>query len=154
VAAALPGPGDVPAGWEPSGKPRHESSGDDGRIAFGTAGFQALDLDGAVGFTISSYATTADAIARFTVLKGQYGSAAGPITMAGTEQAFAAKGCITENFCSGTIVARVGQAVVTININTRDSRAPDPRMLNTAARMQIERVRQAQQGHTPTAKAI
>ncbi|MGN9796217.1 hypothetical protein ACTMTU_34730 [Streptomyces sp. OZ13] len=73
--------------------------------------------------------------------------------MTGTQQAFAAKGCITENFCSGTIAARTGQAVVTVNINTRDDHAPDPRMLNTAARMQIERVRQAQQGHTPTAKA-
>lgn len=156
VAGALPGPEDVPAGWVAAGTPRRDGTAqDDGRIAYGTSGYQAPDLDGAVGFSITSYTSAADAIDRFAFSKTQYKGSVDALTMTGADQAFAAQGCVMENFCSATIIAQAGPVVLSVNINTKthDYRAPDPRILNSVARMQIERVRQAQHGQTPTAQA-
>ncbi|MFD9223668.1 hypothetical protein ACFWDI_27545 [Streptomyces sp. NPDC060064] len=156
VDVALPGPEDVPDGWVAAGTPRRGGTAqDDGRIAYGTSGYQAPDLDGAVGFTISSYTSTADAIDHFAFSKTQYKGGVDPITMTGADQAFAAQGCVMENACSATIIAQSGPVVLSVNINTKthDYRAPDPRILNSAARMQIERVRQTQHGKPPTAQA-
>lgn len=54
--------------------------------------------------------------------------------------------------CQALIQLRVGTAIVVVSIDTDGPTAPDPRLLNSAARMTVERVRQTQRGHTPTAK--
>ncbi|MCH0562134.1 hypothetical protein [Streptomyces sp. MUM 2J] len=154
IAKALPTPDAVPPGWETAGEPRlFNDTGESGRLAFGRTGYRAPDLDGAVGFSISSYSGTADAMAGFSEFKAQYGDATRPTSIVGADQAFARSGCITERACSATIVVRAGSVVLMVNINSDAGEAPDPKILNSVSRMQVARAQQVERGEAPTAKA-
>ncbi|ATW48329.1 hypothetical protein [Streptomyces peucetius] len=131
----------------------YNDSGESRRLAFGHTGYRAPDLDGAVGFNISSYSDAADAMAAFSKLKADYGDTTRPTSIFGADQAFAGSGCITEHACSATIVVRTGALVLMVNINSDADEAPDPKVLNSVTRMHVARARQVERGEAPTVKA-
>lgn len=156
VAAALPGADAVPSGWTKAQAPqRDDAAHDAGRKAYGTVGYEAPDVDGTVSFSISSFSGPAAASDHLAFSRTQYDSGVASITVTGADQAFSAHGCLVESLCSASIHAVVGATVVSVDIDvdTQDYRSPDPQILEAVARMQVERVRQIQQGEAPTAKA-
>ncbi|MEU2675099.1 hypothetical protein ABZ622_41150 [Streptomyces sp. NPDC007164] len=155
IKAVLPAPGDVPAGWEPAGTPRYSGPEPaDGLVASASRGYAASDLDGAVGFNVKSFKSPAAAIGHVTQKKKQFGGAEQrPVQFTGVDAAFSASYCMGDSYCSTSINVRVGPAVAFVNINTNVRPAADPRILNPAMRMLVERIRQAQQGQEPKAKA-
>ncbi|MGA5425112.1 hypothetical protein [Streptomyces lavendulocolor] len=156
VRVVLPGAGDMPQGWEKSGSLRlHGAEPKEGLLALGTQGYAASDLEGTVGFGVQSFQTPAGAIARYTMKKSQMSTArVGPAQIPGVDAAFTASYCMGGNYCSTSINVRVGPVYAYVNINTDGPAAADFRILNSATRMLVQRIQQAQQGQAPTAKAV
>jgi hypothetical protein len=156
VRAVLPDSGDVPPGWEKSGTPRlHGANPEDGgSLAFGTQGYAATDLEGTVGFGLQSFRTRAQAIDRYTESRSQMASAqVGPAQIPDVDAAFMASYCIGKNYCSSSITLRLDSVFAYVNINTDGPVAADPKVLNSVTRMFAQRIRQAQHGQPPSAKA-
>lgn len=156
VRAALPEAGDVPAGWEKSGTLRLlGASPEKGLVALGTQGYAATDLEGIVGFGVQSFQTRADAIEGYTMVKSQLASAQiGPVQIPDADAAFAASYCQGKDRCSTRITVRLDSVVAYVNINTDGPAAADAKILNSVTRMLAQRVRQAQSGQTPSARAV
>ncbi|MGA5558832.1 hypothetical protein [Streptomyces lavendulocolor] len=156
VRAVLPGAGDVPQGWEKSGSLRLlGAEPKEGLLALGTQGYAASDLEGFVGFGVQSFQTPAGAIARYARTKSQMGTAQiGPAQIPGVDAAFTASHCLSQNHCSTSITVRVGPVYAYVNINTDGPEAADSKILNSATRMLVQRIQQAQQGQAPSAKAV
>ncbi|MGW7081859.1 hypothetical protein [Streptomyces sp. NPDC054866] len=156
MQAALPNLEDVPPGWEKAGTPRLLGANpkDGGIRASGTQGYAAPDLEGTVGFRIESFQTRAQAIGRYAQKKSQMGSAQlGPAQITGTDAVFSASYCIGKNYCSTSINFRLAAVFAYVNINTDGPAAADAKILNSVTRMLAQRIRQAQQGQSPSAKA-
>ncbi|GAA4910101.1 hypothetical protein GCM10023237_32580 [Streptomyces coeruleoprunus] len=155
ISRVLPGPDAVPVEWERSGGVRLEGGpGPDGRLAYGHVGYRAPDLDGVVGFTVRTYAGVPGAVAGLRETEGQYGEATTPVSLGTADEAFSRSGCLGRSeLCSATVVARAGSAVVSVNINSDTGVAPDPGILDSVARMMVERVRQVQRGEAPSVRA-
>ncbi|MFC4611554.1 hypothetical protein ACFO9E_27775 [Streptomyces maoxianensis] len=155
VQAVLPDLDDVPPGWEKSGTFRlHGAAPDEGMLASGTQGYTATDLEGVVGFGIQSFQTRAQAIQGYTEKKSQMADAQfGPAQIPDIDAAFTASYCIGENYCSTSINLRLDSVYAYVNINTDGPAAADAKILNSVTRMFVQRIRQAQRGQSPSAKA-
>ncbi|WP_433121518.1 hypothetical protein [Streptomyces lavendofoliae] len=156
VRAVLPGAGDVPKGWEKSGSLRlHGAAPKEGLLALGTQGYAASDLEGTVGFGVQSFQTPAGAIGRYTMMKSQMSTARiGPAQIPDVDAAFTASYCMGGNYCSTSINVRLGPVYAYVNINTDGPAAADSKILNSVARMFVQRIQQAQHGQAPSAKAV
>ncbi|CAM5445814.1 hypothetical protein SAFG77S_00911 [Streptomyces afghaniensis] len=156
VRAVLPDSDAVPPGWEKSGTLRlHGANPEDGgSLAYGTQGYAATDLEGTVGFGLQSFRTRAQAIGRYTESKSQMASAqVGPAQIPDVDAAFTASYCIGKNHCSTSITLRLDSVFAYVNINTDGPAAADAKILNSVTRMFAQRIRQAQNGQPPSAKA-
>ncbi len=156
IQAVLPDLDDVPPGWERSGTLRlHGANPKDGGIlASGTRGYAATDLEGDVGFGVYSFHTRAQAVTRYTEKKSQLANAQlGPAQIPDTDAAFTASFCVGTNPCSTSINLRVDSVYAYVNINTVGPAAADAKVLNSVTRMFVQRIRQAQHGLSPSAKA-
>jgi hypothetical protein len=156
VQAVLPGLEDVPQSWEKSGALRVQGADlkDGGILASGTQGYAANDLEGVVGFGIQSFRTRAQAIGRYTEKKSQMaGAQLGPVQIPDVDAAFTASYCIGKKYCSTSFNLRVGSVYAYVNINTDGPAAADAKILNSVTRMFVQRIRQAQHGLSPSAKA-
>jgi hypothetical protein len=156
VQAVLPDLDDVPPGWEKSGTLRLQGANPEngGILASANQGYAATDLEGTVGFGIRSFQTRAQAIGRYTESKSQMASAqVGPAQIPDVDAAFTASYCIGKNYCSTSINLRLGSVYAYVNINTDGPAAADAKILNSVTRMFAQRIRQAQHGQSPSAKA-
>ncbi|ORT55662.1 hypothetical protein BKD26_31705 [Streptomyces sp. CB03238] len=151
----LPDLGDVPPGWEKSGTLRLLGAApEEGLLALGTQGYAATDLEGTVGFGVQSFQTRADAIERYTMKKSQMaGAQLGPAQIPDIDAAFTGSYCIGEDYCSTSINLRLDSVFAYVNINTDGPAAADAKILNSVTRILVQRIRQAQSGQTPSAKA-
>ncbi|MFJ8133343.1 hypothetical protein [Streptomyces hydrogenans] len=153
LKAVMPSIGDLPPGWEKSSEPRVE--GPDGtKLALVRQGFAAPDLEGIVGLGVYSFETPAKAIKYYTDIKAK-GAQVGvqPVELPDVDGAHATSHCIGDDYCSTSIQFRMGSVAARVTINTTTRHPIDARVLNSTARMFAQRIRQAQQGQTPTAKA-
>ncbi|MGW2425912.1 hypothetical protein ACWC0C_42970 [Streptomyces sp. NPDC001709] len=66
---------------------------------------------------------------------------------------FTASYCIGKNYCSTSINLRLDSVYAWVNINTHGPVAADAKILNSVTRMFVQRIRQAQRGQSPSAKA-
>ncbi|MFD7169005.1 hypothetical protein [Streptomyces violascens] len=155
IERALPTVNDVPPGWEQRGKAdlldERGKQTNGGRLGLAEIHYRAADLDGIVTFAISSYP---DSETAHTDL-GQFRSSGDdlPSSQIGSaDEGTASHGCFSTTLCEAIIQLRAGAAVIHVSITTDGPTAPDPRLLNSAVRMAVERVRQTQRGDTPTAK--
>jgi hypothetical protein len=156
VQAVLPDSDDVPPGWEKSGTLRLQGANpeDGGILASGTQGYAATSLEGTVGFGIQSFQSRAQAIGRYTQSKSQMASAqVGPAQIPDVDAAFTSTYCISKNHCSTSITLRLDSVFAYVNINTNGPAAADAKILNPVTRMFSQRIRQAQHGQSPSAKA-
>ncbi|MFI9781742.1 hypothetical protein ACIHCV_45430 [Streptomyces sp. NPDC051956] len=155
VQAVLPDLQDVPPGWEKSGASRlHGAAQDEGTLASGKQAYSATDLEGVVGFGIQSFQTRAQAIQGYTEKKSQMADAQiGPAQIPEIDAAFTASYCIGKNYCSTSINLRLDSVYAYVNINTDGPAAADAKILNSVTRMFVQRIRQAQRGQSPSAKA-
>ncbi|MFD3517997.1 hypothetical protein [Streptomyces sp. NPDC058657] len=147
---------DVPPGWEKSGTLRVQGAHveDGGMLALAAQGYAATDLEGVVGFGIQSFQTRAQAIDRYTQKKSQMaGAQFGPAQIPDVDAAFTASYCLGKKHCSTSINLRVDSVYAYVNINTDGPAAADARILNSVTRMFVQRIRQAQDGLSPSAKA-
>ncbi|MDX2939540.1 hypothetical protein [Streptomyces ipomoeae] len=156
VQAVLPDLKDVPPSWEKSGTLRLQGANpeDGGILASGTQGYAATDLEGVVGFGIYSFQNRAQAIGRYTEQKSKMAAAQlGPAQIPDIDAAFTASYCIGTNQCSTSINLRMDSVYAYVNINTDGPAAADAKILNSVTRMFAQRIRQAQHGLSPSAKA-
>ncbi|MFF0478910.1 hypothetical protein [Streptomyces sp. NPDC004284] len=151
--AVMPGAGDIPPGWEKSSERRTE--GPDGNTLAGVQqGFSAPDLEGIVGLRAYSFRSTTDAIRYYTDMKSKMADAkSGSVELPDVDAAYTAAYCLTDDYCSASITFLLGSVAGVVNLNTKTRPAVDPRVLNSVTRMFVQRIRQAQQGQTPSAKA-
>ncbi|MFF6904297.1 hypothetical protein [Streptomyces hydrogenans] len=151
--AVMPGASDIPPGWEKSSELRTEGP-DDNTLAGVQQGFVAPDLEGIVGLRAYSFRSTTDAIRYYTDKKSQTASAKqGPVELPDVDAAYTAEYCLTDDLCSSSIAFRLGSVAGVVNLNTKTRPAVDPRVLNSVTRMFAQRIRQAQRGQIPSAKA-
>lgn len=155
VQAVLPDLEDVPPGWEKAGTLRLQGADpEDGLLASGTRGYAATDLEGDVGFGIQSFQTRVQAIDRYAKKKSQMaGAQFGPAQIPDIDVAFTASYCLGKNYCSTSINLRMDSVFAYVNINTDGPAAADAKILNSVTRMFVQRIRQAQRGQSPSAKA-
>ncbi|MFE6070078.1 hypothetical protein [Streptomyces sp. NPDC056525] len=153
LRAVMPSTDDVPPGWEKSSE-LHGEGPEDTTLAGVRQGFSAPDLEGIVGLAAYSFRTPADAIEYYTDIKAR-GAEVGvrPVELPDVDAAHTTSHCVTDNFCSTTIYFRMGSVGARVNINTKTRPAVDARVLNSITRMFALRIRQAQQGQTPFARA-
>ncbi|WP_208029851.1 hypothetical protein [Streptomyces cyanogenus] len=156
----LPDSDDVPPGWKKAGTLSLDGAHpeDGGSLAYGHLGYAATDLEGAVGFGLQSFRKPAQAISRYTESKSKMASAhPGPARIPDVDAAFTASYCIgttAGRTCSTSITLRLGSVFAYVNINTvGPTTAADPKVLNSVTRMFAQRIRQAQHGQSPSAKA-
>ncbi|MFD8009552.1 hypothetical protein [Streptomyces sp. NPDC058955] len=153
LQAVMPGVGGIPPGWEKSSELRDEGP-DDSILAGVQQSFVAPDLKGIVGLSAYSFRSTADAIRYYTDRKSKMASVKlGPVELPDVDAAYTAAYCLTDNLCSASIAFRLGSVAGVVNLNTKTRPAVDPRVLNSVTRMFVHRIRQAQQGQIPSAKA-
>ncbi|MDT0453635.1 hypothetical protein [Streptomyces hesseae] len=157
----LPDSDDVPPGWKKSGTLRLDGANpeDGGSLAAGRLGYAATDLEGTVGFGLQTYRNRAQAIGRYTESKSKMASAqAGRAQFPDVDAAFTASDCIDTTagrHCSTSITLRLDSVFAYVVINTvGPTTAADPKVLNSVTRMFTQRIRQAQHGQPPSAKAI
>ncbi|MER5549529.1 hypothetical protein ABT072_45830 [Streptomyces sp. NPDC002589] len=154
VRAVLPGDADVPPGWKAATAYRMDSPGPDGSLAFGRRAYSAPDLNGDVGFGLSSFRSRSQAGAGYDKTKRLYaGVREGTARVEGADAAFTAVYCLGRSYCSSSIQMRVGLVTAYVNLNTDRPPAADPKVLNSMARSFVLRIRQAEQGQRPAAKA-
>ncbi|WP_437090439.1 hypothetical protein [Streptomyces sp. enrichment culture] len=77
----------------------------------------------------------------------------GPVQIPDVDAAFTASYCIGTNYCSTSINLRLDSVYAYVNINTDGPATADAKILNSVARMFAQRIRQAQHGQPPSAKA-
>ncbi|MGW7824850.1 hypothetical protein ACWGLF_44060 [Streptomyces puniciscabiei] len=154
VRAVLPGAADVPPGWKAATAYRVEGPGTDGSLAFGRRAYNAPDLNGYVGFGLRSFKSRSQAGADYDEAKRRYASVReGAARIEGADAAFTAVYCLGRSYCSSSIQVRVGLVSAYVNLNTDRPPAEDPKVLNSMARTFVLRIRQAEQGQRPAAKA-
>lgn len=160
VRAVLPDSDDVPPGWEKSGTLSLDGANpeDGGSLAYGRQGYAATDLEGTVGFGLQSFRNRAQAIDRYTESKSKMASAqVGPAQFPDVDAAFTASYCIGTTggrTCNTSITLRLDSVFAYVAINTvGPATAADPKVLNSVTRMFAQRIRQAQHGQPPSAKA-
>lgn len=150
----LPGDADVPPGWKAASSYRMDGPGTDGSVAVGRRAYSAPDLDGGVGFGLRSFRSRSQAEANYDETKRRYAStqeAAARID--GADAAFTAVYCLGRSYCSSAIRMRVGPVNAYVNLSTDGPPAAEPKVLNSMARTFVLRIRQAEQGQRPTARA-
>jgi hypothetical protein len=64
-----------------------------------------------------------------------------------------APGALVRHVCSTSITFRLDSVFAYVNINTDGSAAADAKVLNSVTRMFAQRIRQAQYGQSPSARA-
>lgn len=116
---ALPGPGNVPAGWKVTGRPEPRGKGSPPNVFVRTS-FSAPDLRGFVGFTVAGFKDVEAARARYAAWVAEYGTANGNMgPIASADEDYSRAGCLSGN-CSTTVILRVGKAVATAPPQPRD----------------------------------
>ncbi|MGH4028501.1 hypothetical protein ACQB60_06145 [Actinomycetota bacterium Odt1-20B] len=152
--AVLPGASDVPRGWKKSGSHSYGRLPDNPQLASTSQGFRASDLEGYVGFGVHTYKDRKDATSELADFrKKSKPSQRVPVRIASSDEAYAVLSCFQQPPSCGTMVLiRVGSVWGYVNLNVDTDRPTDPKVLNSAARGLVERIRQAQRGERPTAK--
>ncbi|MGW7385472.1 hypothetical protein [Streptomyces sp. NPDC054794] len=156
LRVVLPGAADVPPGWKAASSYLIEGeSGTDGRVAFGRRGYSAPDLNGhVVGFGLRSFRSRSQAEADYGKWKRRTaGTQQAAAQIDGADTAYTMVYCLGRSYCSSSIQMQVGPVSAYVNINTDGPPAADPKVLNSVARTFVLRIRQAEQGQRPTAKA-
>lgn len=151
----LPDLSDVPPGWKRSGATSLDGSASkDAIVASGRGAYLATDLGGYVGFHVTSFESLANATEAYAKLKSKYpATTLGSVQIPFADAAFSASNCPVKSSCSALISVRVAMVDAYVNINTDGPVAADPRILNSVTRMLVQRIRQAQRGQQPSAKA-
>jgi hypothetical protein len=149
LRAVLPDSGDVPPGWEKLKGRLQRGDPKRGLVASASQGYQAPDLEGTVGFRAASFQTRAQAIDWFANMK----DTRGPAQIPDADATFIASYCLGGNYCSTSINLRVDSVYAVVNINTDRPPAIDARILHSVTRMFVQRIKQAQHGQPPSAKA-
>ncbi|GGR87218.1 hypothetical protein GCM10010252_27450 [Streptomyces aureoverticillatus] len=154
VREVLPGPSVVPEGWRPRRDPEVLGRGEGGRVGFARRGYRAPDLDGVVGFGLRSFSSAKASRVEFAGMrKRSEGSLVKSVRFYGVDEVFTAKYCLGPG-CFTSVHFRRGAVHAWVNLNFYEHRpAADPRVMNSLVRTLVERVRQAQRGEAPTAKA-
>lgn len=151
LMAALPGPGDVPAGWTPAHgagarftRPAYRSA-----PAVAHAEFTAPALGGGpVAFTLK--AQRSSSAAALPVSGRLWGGE--NVVFPGADQAVAYTSCEIDGECSTELMLVVGRVDALVSVEARNHPL-DRSVLDGVARTQVERLREAEAGRRPTARA-
>ena len=76
----------MPSGWTKAASPQDDDAAHDAkRTAYGTASYQAPDLDGTVSFSISSFSSAAAATDHLAFSRTQYDTGVASVTVTGCQ---------------------------------------------------------------------
>ncbi|MFE0189655.1 hypothetical protein [Streptomyces sp. NPDC058989] len=151
VRAAMPDVADLPPGWKEGEEGLFGRRKGYSTVAEAYRRFRAPEFHGGpVDFRVMAYESRAAAAQEYTRLKSK--GKPGSVHLPRADVAYMSWGCFSHEACFASIRARVGPALITVNLTNKGPTSDDPRLLTPSARMLIERVRQAQDGQHPSAR--
>ncbi|MFG2503774.1 hypothetical protein ACGFSB_36875 [Streptomyces sp. NPDC048441] len=102
---------------------------------------------------MTTYKDRGSAAAGFAKEQDHYDPGLESYALVAADEAVAGSGCMGQNTgCFSIIIVREGAIVGWVNLNTENGPRTDPKALNSATRMLVERMRQLQDGERPTAQ--